>query len=217
MTSEPPLRPARRTVAPDDRVLVQALRGGDERAFAEIVERWSGMMLRVALSRVETRAVAEEVVQDAWLTVLRRLDRFEGRSSLRTWVVGIVVNLARSRARGERRSEPYRPERASSVDQARFLPPAAPRWPGHWAVPPVSWPEEELLAGEMRRVILEAIAALPPAQREVLVLRDLEDVAAQDACTILGVADANQRVLLHRARSRVRRAIEGYFETAERA
>ena len=174
-------------------------------------------MLRLALPHVESRAIAEEVVQEAWLTVLRSLDRFEGRSSLRTWVLGIVVNLARSRARSERRSTALSEPGGPVVHSDRFLAADHPRWPHHWATEPVTWatPERELLAGESRKVILDAIDALPAAQREVLVLRDLEGVAAADVCNILGLTDTHQRVLLHRARSRVRHALERYFAGTE--
>ena len=202
----------------DEDGLLDALKHGDERIFTELVERWSGMMLRLALSHLDNHAVAEEVVQDAWLTVLRSLDRFERRSALRTWVLGIVVNLARSRARSERRSisiasDPGDP----AVDSTRFLPANHPRWPYHWALEPSPWrtPEDDLLGGETRRVILDAIRALPASQREVLVLRDLEGLAATDVCNILGLTDTHQRVLLHRARSRVRQALERYFTATE--
>ena len=202
----------------DDETLLRALRGGDERIFRELVGRWSGVMLRLALSHVGSRDAAEDVVQDAWLTVLRSLDRFERRSALRTWVLGIVVNLARSRARAERRWTPLPDESGGPVvDQNRFLPPDHARWPHHWALEPVPWrtPEEELLAGETRKVMLDAIDALPPVQREVLVLRDIEGLPASDVCDILDLTDANQRVLLHRARSRVRSALERYFAATE--
>jgi RNA polymerase sigma-70 factor (ECF subfamily) len=202
----------------DEDDLLEALRGGDERAFTELVERWSGAMLRIASSHVGSRAVAEEVVQEAWLTVLRDLHRFEGRSALRTWVLGIVVNLARSRGRAERRSVPLPMDAGEPVvDPARFRPSDHPRWPGHWALAPAPWsaPEEALLAAETRTAVLEAIAALPPTQREVLVLRDLEGFTASETCNVLGLGDTNQRVLLHRARSRVRQTIERQFETAE--
>ena len=197
----------------DDDALLRALREGDEQVFSELVDRWSQMMLRVALSRVESRAVAEEVVQDAWLTVLRSLDRYERRSTFRTWVLGIVVNLARSRARVERRQVPLSSEPEPSVDRARFLPATHPRWPHHWAVEPAAWrtPEDELLAGETRKIILDAIDALPPAQREVIVLRDLEGMPPTEVCNILAITDTHQRVLLHRARSRVRNALERYY------
>ena len=195
-----------------------ALRRGDEGVFAELVDRWGGMMLRVALAHLDSRAVAEEVVQDAWLTVLRSIDRFEGRSSLRTWVTGIVVNLARSRARTERRIVPLAVEiEEPSVDGARFLPVDHPRWPRHWAVEPKPWPtpEDDLLATETRQVVLDAIQTLPPSQREVVVLRDLEGLSSGEVCNVLGLTDTNQRVLLHRARSRVRAAIERYLGSNE--
>jgi RNA polymerase sigma-70 factor (ECF subfamily) len=190
--------------------LLSALREGDEGVFSELVERWSGMMLRLALTQIKSRPIAEEIVQEAWLTVVRSLDRYEGRSSLRTWVLGIVVNLARSRARAERRSMSYS---STAVDPSRFLGADHPRWPHHWAVEPVVWrtPEDELLAGETRDVLLRAIEALPPAQREVLVLRDRDGLTAAETCNILGLTDTHQRVLLHRARSRVRAALERYF------
>jgi RNA polymerase sigma-70 factor (ECF subfamily) len=209
-----------RPLVPDDPALVRSLREGDEATFAQLVDAWGAPMLRLALVHVPNRAVAEEVVQEAWLTVLRSLDRYEGRSSLRTWVLGIVINLARSRARAERRSTPadldLDASRAPLFPGTRFRPHIDP-WPYHWAIGPTPWPtpEQELLAGETRRVILRAVAALPPAQREVLVLRDIEGLPAEQACTVLAIGDANQRVLLHRARSRVRKALEDYFQATE--
>jgi RNA polymerase sigma-70 factor (ECF subfamily) len=201
----------------DDEALVRALQAGEEQVFNDLVERWSGMMLRLALAHVDSHAIAEEVVQEAWLTVLRSLNRFEQRSSFRTWVLGIVVNCARSRARAERRLVPLSSESRPVVDPARFLPADHPRWPHHWAVEPAAWrtPEDELLARETRTVILEAIDALPPAQREVIVLRDLEEFPSSEVCNILGLTDTHQRVLLHRARSRVRQALERYFTATE--
>jgi RNA polymerase sigma-70 factor (ECF subfamily) len=202
----------------DDAAVLDALRRGDERVFAELVGRWSSVMLRMALAHIDNRAIAEEVVQDAWLTVLRSIDRFEGRSALRTWVIGIVVNIARSRARAERRTVALDAADAEpSVERARFLPLEHPRWPRHWAVEPLPWPtpEENMLAVETRRVILDAIATLPPSQREVVVLRDLEGLSSRDVCNVVGVTDTHQRVLLHRARSRVRKAIEQYLGAKE--
>ena len=198
----------------DDAALLSALRDGDEAVFCELVAQWSGPMLRLALAHVATRAVAEEVVQESWLTVLRTLHRFEGRSALRTWVLGIVVNIARARGRKECRTVALPLElRDSAVEPARFLPADHPRWPHHWAVEPVAWatPEDQLLAGETGRVIAEAISALPAAQREVLVLRDVEGLSGGEVCNILGLTDTHQRVLLHRARSRVRSRIERYL------
>lgn len=175
-------------------------------------------MLRLALSHVESRAVAEEVVQEAWLTAIRSLDRYERRSSLRTWVLGIVVNLARSRVRAERRSVAMPLDSGHPiVDSSRFRGADHPRWPHHWAVEPIAWrtPEDELLAVETRRVIVDAVDALPAAQREVLVLRDFEGLTGAETCNILGLTDTHQRVLLHRARSRVRNALERYFAATE--
>jgi RNA polymerase sigma-70 factor (ECF subfamily) len=193
-----------------DDELLKALHRGDECVFSELVDQWSEVMLRLALSRVESRAVAEEVVQDAWLTVLDSLDRYERRSTFRTWVLGIVVNLARSRARAERRTASLAPEAPAVMDPARFLPAEHPRWPHHWAAEPATWrtPEEQLLAGETRKVIFDAIEALPSAQREVIVLRDVQGFESKEVCNILGLTDTHQRVLLHRARSRVRAALE---------
>jgi RNA polymerase sigma-70 factor (ECF subfamily) len=201
----------------DDGAILKALREGDEQVFSELVDHWGQVMLRLALSRVESRAVAEEVVQDAWLTVLRSLDRYERRSTFRTWVLGVVVNVARSRARTERRAIPLSSDWEPSVDQARFLPATHSQWPHHWAIEPAAWrtPEDQLLAGEIRRIILEAIDALPPAQREVIVLRDVEGMPSIDVCNTLALTDTHQRVLLHRARSRVRTALERYLAASE--
>jgi RNA polymerase sigma-70 factor, ECF subfamily len=199
-----------------DEALVQALREGDVAACERLVDAWGPVMLRLALLHVENRALAEEVVQESWLIVLRDLDRYEGRSSLRTWALGIVVNLARSRARAERRSFPVGDEDTPLFESRRFRTADDP-WPHHWATGPTPWPtpEDELLAGETRRLVLTAISRLPPAQREVLVLRDVEGCSARETCNVLRLSDTNQRVLLHRARSRVRRAIEDYFGATE--
>jgi RNA polymerase sigma-70 factor (ECF subfamily) len=202
----------------DDDGLLKALRSRDEQVFTDLVERWGGIMLRLALAHIENRAVAEEVVQEAWLIMLRSLDRFEGRSSFRTWLLGIVVNLARSRGRAERRlTQMPLDADGPSVDPARFLPANHARWPHHWAGEPLPWPtpEEDLLAGEIRGLILKTIDTLPASQREVLVLRDLEGLSATEVCNVLGLADTYQRVLLHRARSRVRLAMEQYFIPTE--
>ena len=198
----------------EDAALLSALRAGDEQVFCDLVMRWSGPMLRLALAHIVSRAVAEEVVQEAWLTVLRSLDRFEGRSALRTWVLGIVVNIARSRGRKECRNVPLPFElHDRAVDPSRFLPADHPRWPHHWATEPVAWttPEDQLLAGETARILADAIDALPAVQREVLVLRDVDGLTGAEACNVLGLSDTNQRVLLHRARSRVRSAIERHL------
>jgi RNA polymerase sigma-70 factor (ECF subfamily) len=161
--------------------------------------------------------VAEEVAQDAWAAVLGGLDGFEGRSALRSWIYGILANLARSRAARESRVVPLssleRDDDAQpAVDPAEFLPPSHPRWPGHWAKWPEPWPEAELLQRETLGHIRDAIDRLPQTQRSVILLRDVEGWSSQEVCEALGVSEVNQRVLLHRARSRVRREIARHVE-----
>lgn len=207
----------------DDAGLLARLRAGDEDAFATLVERHSPAMLRVASAYVPSRAVAEEVVQETWLAAMRGLDGFEGRSSLRTWLFGILTNLAMKGGAKERRSAPFsalaaaEPDRPA-VEPERFLPEDHERWPGHWALPPSRWPtpEEGLLGGEVREVVLAAIEALPAAQRTVIALRDVEGWSAEEVCEALDISAGNQRVLLHRARSTVRAAIERYHGAVER-
>jgi RNA polymerase sigma-70 factor, ECF subfamily len=208
--------------AADELTLLDALRRGDESAFTLLVDRYHTALLRLALAFVSNRAIAEEVVQDTWLGVLGGLGRFEGRSSLRTWIFRILANKAKTRAQREGRTIPFSslPDLdleldGPSVEPDRFLPPDHAQWPGHWATPAQSWegiPEERLLAQETRACIQDAIDALPPLQREVITLRDVEGCTAEEACHILSVTETHQRVLLHRARSRVRGALERYFE-----
>lgn len=206
-----------------DEALIAALRAGDEAAFTALVDRHSPAMLRVATAYVPSRAVAEEVVQETWLAAMRGIDGFEGRSSLRSWLFGILVKLAMKSGTRERRSAPFSAlapaeAEAPSVDPDRFLPPDHERWPNHWAVAPTSWPtpEQGLLSGELREVVLGAIAALPEAQRTVIALRDLEGCSSEEVCVALEISAGNQRVLLHRARSAVRLAIERYHGAVER-
>jgi RNA polymerase sigma-70 factor, ECF subfamily len=203
-----------------DLELLARLRRGDEVAFAEVVERLYGPMLRLAIAHVGNRAVAEEVVQDAWVGVLGQLDRFEGRSSLRTWILRIVGNRAKTRALREHRTLPFSSfggidePGGPSVEPERFLPAGGP-WAGHWASPPRSWsdvPEDRLLSRETRAEVERAVELLPPAQRAVITLRDVEGMTAAETCELLGLTEGNQRVLLHRARSRVRRALEEYLD-----
>jgi RNA polymerase sigma-70 factor, ECF subfamily len=197
----------------DDRALVERLRNGDEQAFMELVERYGASMLRVAQSFVRSRAVAEEVVQDAWLGVLRGIDRFEGRSSLKTWLFRIVVNTAKTRGEREARSVPFSAlVDDPAVEPERFLGVDHPQSPGAWATPPSDWPDEKLEAREVRDLVDGVIAELPPQQRQVITLRDVLGLDAEEACNALGLTEVNQRVLLHRARSRVRRALERYME-----
>jgi RNA polymerase sigma-70 factor (ECF subfamily) len=200
-----------------DAELLARLRGGDEAAFMALVDRYGALMLRVALMHVRSRAVAEEVVQEAWLGVLQGLDRFEGRSSLKTWILRIVANRARTRGERERRSVPLSAVDEPSVDPRRFRPPDDPRYPGGWAVPPHAWarrPDESLAAAETLEQVRLAIGALPARQQEVILLRDVEGWDPEEVCAALGLSEGNQRVLLHRARSRVRGELERYFEAA---
>lgn len=201
--------------------LLARLREGDEAAFMELVDRYGGLMLRIALTHVRSRAVAEEVVQEAWLGVLTGLERFEGRSSLKTWILRIVANRARTRGEREQRSVPLSALEGGqdevSVDPRRFRPPDDPRYPGGWAVPPHAWarlPEESLVAAETLEHVRVAIRGLPARQQEVILLRDVEGWDSEEVCAALGLSEGNQRVLLHRARSRVRGELERYFEAA---
>lgn len=208
--------------ARDEQSLIAALQRREEGAFLALVERYHGSLLRVAAGFVKSWAEAEEVAQDTWLGVLRGLEGFEGRSSFKTWLFRILVNRARTRARREARTVPFsdlhddaiedeRPEPA--VPAARFRGPGDP-YVGHWAVPPQSWgesPEQQLLSKETQAVIARAIAELPARQREVITLRDIEGLSSEEVCNVLELSDSNQRVLLHRARSRVRAVLERYL------
>jgi RNA polymerase sigma-70 factor, ECF subfamily len=215
----PPSNPLAAPVRADDARLVRALRAGDEAAFAMLVAELSPSMLRVARMSVSTRAVAEEVVQEAWLGVLRGLDRFEGRSSLKTWIFRILTNTAKTRGEREGRTVPFSALAGEeveaddpAVDADRFR--REGRWTGHWLEPPADWaqlPEARLLGDEARAVIDQAVASLPTAQATVIRLRDIEGFDADDVCNVLEISETNQRVLLHRARSKVRRALEDYL------
>jgi RNA polymerase sigma-70 factor (ECF subfamily) len=205
---------------PAELELVRRLRAGDEAAFRELVQTYSPAMLRVAQGYVRTRSVAEEVVQEAWLGVVKGLERFEGRSTLKTWIFRIVANTAKTRAERESRTvpfsdleaQPYRDEPA--VEPERFLPDDAPRYPGHWTSHPGRWhlPEDRVVSGELRERIRAAVDELPAVQRTVISLRDIEGWSSDEVCELLGVSEVNQRVLLHRARSKVRAALDSYFE-----
>jgi RNA polymerase sigma-70 factor (ECF subfamily) len=167
---------------------------------------------------VRTPALADEVVQEAWLGVLNGLDRFEGRSSLKTWIFRILTNIAKTRGQREGRTIPFsalqRPElvQEPALESDRFRDPEDPRWPGHWASPPQAWaPEERLVGSETQKVIAEAIEQLPASQRAVISLRDVEGWSSDEVRNALELSETNQRVLLHRARSKVRRALEDYL------
>jgi RNA polymerase sigma-70 factor (ECF subfamily) len=198
--------------------LVGALKAGDEAVFSALVASYSGAMLRFAQLYVRSRAVAEEVVQEAWIAVLNGASGFEGRSSLKTWIFRIVANKAKTRAAREGRSVPFSalaPDEPS-VDPERFRGPED-RYPGHWTAFPASWadvPEERLLASETLSLVEQAIGELPPAQAVVITMRDVEGFDSGEVCEALEISEANQRVLLHRARSKVRRALEEYLDAA---
>lgn len=196
----------------DETDLIAALKRRDEAAFVQVVARYQGPMLRLALVYARSRAVAEEIVQEAWLGVLRGLDEFEGRASFKTWLFRIVVNRAKTRAEREERTVPF--SEGPAVPAERFLGADDPEWPGHWAVPPQSWgaaADAQLQSRETMHLIEAAIAALPRSQREVITLRDVDGASSEEVCNVLGLTETNQRVLLHRARSRVRAALERHL------
>jgi RNA polymerase sigma-70 factor, ECF subfamily len=189
------------SVTASDEDLVAALRAGDEEAFGELVRRYHTRLVRLARTYVRREAVAEEVVQDTWLAVVRGIDRFEGRSLFRTWLFGVLVNRARTTGGREARTVAVDLTTEPTVDPARFGP------DGSWIDPPEVWAEraeDRRVATRLAERARAHIDALPDQQRQVVLLRDVEGLSATEACTMLGLTDGNQRVLLHRARSKVR-------------
>ncbi len=204
---------------PGQAAIVEALKRGDERTFSDLVVEFSPSMLRVARMYVSSGAVAEEVVQEAWLGVISGIDRFEGRASLKTWIFRILTNIAKTRGEREGRSVPFSSvggregEGEAAVDPDRFL--DAGRWAGHWTSAPSRWselPEEQLVGRETVGVVEAAIAALPEVQRTVITLRDVEGWSSEEVRNALDLSETNQRVLLHRARSKVRKSLEVYLD-----
>jgi RNA polymerase sigma-70 factor, ECF subfamily len=200
--------------------LLARLRAGDEQAFAQLVDRFHPMMLAVARTHVKSQAAAEEVAQEAWLGVLKGLDRFEGRSSLKTWILRILVNNAITRGVRDSRSVPFsslaadEAEEGPVVDPERFRPEGG-AFAGHWNGYPADWtamPEQALLSRETIEHVKLAIRDLPPAQQTVITLRDVEGWDAKEVCAALDISEGNQRLLLHRARSGVRAALEGHLD-----
>lgn len=188
-----------------DSELVARLQDGDEEAFVSLVERYHPALIRLALDFVTSRAVAEEVAQETWLGVVRGIGHFEGRSSLRTWLFRILVNRARSAGRRERRTSRLGLRRQPALDPARF------GSDGTWSDPPSEWPDDvddRLAARERVEHLRSLLDRLPDAQRQVVVLHDVEGLPASEVCQILDITDANQRVLLHRGRTRLRAMLE---------
>lgn len=208
----------------EEAVLVQRLRGRDEAAFLAIVQRHHASLVRLAQSFVNNRAVAEEVAQETWVAVLQGIDRFEGRSSLKTWIFQILINRGKTRGVREARSINFSAMNDmdsesgySSVDPSRFLSPDDSQHPGGWAFQPQEWdmtPEQLLLSAESRTFIEQAIASLPELQKQIITLRDVQGWENEEICTMLGISEANCRVLLHRGRSRIRQALENYLSGA---
>jgi RNA polymerase sigma-70 factor (ECF subfamily) len=212
---------AAQVVAPDDGSVIDALRRGDEGAFARLVDQYHPSLRRVARLYIANRAVADEVVQDTWLGVIQGIWAFERRSSLKTWIFRILINRAKTRAARERRSVSFPPVDAgveaaeAAVASHRLQPVDHPTEPGRWTHPPPDpgiSPERWLLAQEARQHLQSAIAALPEHQRLVLILRDVEGCSTEEVCNALGFQETNTRVLLHRARAKVRAALESYLK-----
>lgn len=204
-------------VAQDELQLIAQLRNGNEKAFTTLIDRYHNSMIRLAMSYVQDRSIAEEVTQEAWLGVIQGLNRFEGRSSLKTWLFRILINTAKTRGVREGRSVPFsalqnsdEEETDHTVEPDRFNPTS-----GHWSSPPQSWSDldDRLFSQTTRLFIDSVIAELPASQRHVITMRDIDGWSAEEVCSALGVSEANQRVLLHRARARVRRALEQYLAT----
>lgn len=202
-----------------EQILCRALARGDEAAFASLVALHHAPLRRLAITYVRSAAVADEVVQETWLGVIRGIASFDGRSSLKTWIFSILANTAKTRAQRERRTVPISAllddrEDGPTVDPSRFLDANHASWPGHWTSPPARWddlPEEHLLGRETLDLVRMAIETLPPMQRQVIVLRDIEGWPADEVCAVLDLSEGNQRVSLHRARAKVRQALEEYL------
>jgi RNA polymerase sigma-70 factor (ECF subfamily) len=211
--------------AKSEDTLLARLRRGEEGAFDELVNQHHSALIRMAMGYVADREVAEEVVQDTWMAVIESLSRFEGRSSLRTWVCGILIHKAKDRGVREKRHttfsdiESYDDDNDEAVDPSRFQ--QTGEWAGHWAFPPQPWdkqtPEIRLASQQAVNAMQRAIEALPATLKEVLILRDVEGVDAKEVCDLLNITETNLYVRLHRARERVRAAVETYLEGGKRA
>jgi RNA polymerase sigma-70 factor (ECF subfamily) len=204
-----------------DQQTVAALRAGDERTFRDLFERSYPLMKRVARGYVASDAVAEEIVQETWVAVVTGIERFQGRSALATWIFSILTNQAKTHSTRERRSLPFSSVRPDSAQQPVVDPDRFQKdddaWPGHWATPPRPWqkPERRLLSLEAREHLKDALAELPERQRLIVGLRDIEGASGEEVCELLQISQENQRVLLHRGRSRLRAALEEYLAGAD--
>ena len=201
----------------DDASILAGLRAGDERTFTMLVERYHPSMIRLATAYVPSYAVAEEVAQEAWLGVLNGLGRFEGRSSLKTWIFRILTNIAKTKGAREQRSQPFSSVLDSPGDDEPTVDPDRFTSGGEWLLAPNGWgdsPEQKLESAECQSLIHSTIESLPANQREVIRLRDVLGFTSDEVCNALDVSETNQLVLLHRARARVRRALEDYFDEA---
>lgn len=213
-----------RSLPSGEQQFLTRLRQRDERAFDELVTKHHGALIRMAMGHVRDREVAEEVVQDTWMAVIDSLDRFEGRSSLRTWIFGIMIHKAKDRGVREKRHstfsdfETFDDEQEEAVDPARFH--RSGEWAGHWAFPPQPWddrtPEQLLASQQAVNAMNRAIEALPATLKDVLILRDVEGIDAKGVCDILKITESNLYVRLHRARERVRQAVETYLAGCQR-
>lgn len=210
---------SRTLVRDTDAELIDRLRNGDEAAFAGLIDSYSAPLLRLAVMFVQSRSIAEEVVQETWMAVVTGIGRFEGRSSVKTWLFKILTNIAKTRAQRERRTVPFTEFEVDTGDEpaveaSRFLPADHPQWPHHWAAPLQPWsmgPEGTALDRETLAVLRDALEKLPRAQQLVVALRDVHGWPATEVCAALDLSEANQRVLLHRGRSRLRGVLERYF------
>ncbi|ALA60387.1 RNA polymerase sigma factor [Nitrospira moscoviensis] len=206
-------------LAPGDDALLARLQAGEEGAFDELVNRHHGALIRMAMGHVASREAAEEVVQDTWMAVIEGLARFEGRSSLRTWIFGILIHKAKDRGIREKRHTTFSAydscdDGEEAIDPSRFQ--QSGEWAGHWAFPPQPWddqtPEKLLASHQAVTAMNKAIEALPPTLKNVLIMRDIEGMASEEVCVLLKITETNLYVPLHRARERVRQAVEAYLE-----
>jgi RNA polymerase sigma-70 factor (ECF subfamily) len=218
MTAHPtPFEPNR--PRDDERGLVEALRRGDESAFSELVDRYHGALVRLAELQTGDRMMAEEIAQETWLALWKGIGRFEGHSSLKTWLCRVTMYTCGHRRHREKRVVAFSDVDSPAVDPGRFDPPGT-EWAGHWSDTVPSWddtPEERLLSDESIGFLTECITRLPERQQAVIVLRDVEGLSATEVCAMLEITDSVQRTLLHRARARVRQELEAYLRGDERA